>query len=85
MNWLPLRKNNVPLIDRQVEKAVALHCELQKLTIEGDLLNLQKLSELELSIKRRVKEMDEFYNQNCLDVRVRFMQGARLKLSRLIY
>lgn len=30
MNWLPLRKNNIPLIDRQVEKALKIHNEIQE-------------------------------------------------------
>lgn len=35
-------------------------------------------------IKKRIQEIDEFYNNNCLDDRVKFLQGPRMKLYRLI-
>jgi hypothetical protein len=37
MNWLALRKNNIPLIDLQVDKAINLHIALKNLTDEGDM------------------------------------------------
>jgi len=53
MNWLPLRKNNVPLIDRQVEKVKLLHESLQKMILEGDIAGVQQMSELDLSVNGR--------------------------------
>lgn len=46
MNWLPLRKNNIPLIDRQIEKAITIHQEIQQSIMEGDILSVQKMSDL---------------------------------------
>lgn len=35
-------------------------------------------------IKKRIKEIDDFYNLNFMDERVRYLQTGRMKLMRLI-
>lgn len=50
MDWIPLRKYNVHLVDLQVDRVIALCSELHESILQGDILSIQRLSELELSV-----------------------------------
>lgn len=35
-------------------------------------------------MKKRLDDIDKFYNSNCSDIRVRYLQGPRMKIFRLL-
>lgn len=51
MNWIPLRKYHVHLVDKEVTKVIERHHNLRESILEGDVLSIEKMSQLELSVR----------------------------------
>lgn len=91
MKWIPLRSYNVPLIDRQADRAIEDFNKLRESIFQGDILAVEKMSELQSSvtlilsqIKKRISDLEQFYNRHCHDERVRYLHGCKMKLIRLV-
>jgi len=50
IKWLPLRLNIIPLIDRQTHSVLSIFLALRKEIAEGDILAVQKLSDLKANV-----------------------------------
>ena len=82
MLWLKLKPSLIPCVAQEVSQVSDLY-ELM-LSEVPDRQKLKELSILQASIKGRIQELDEFFDENPTSPYLPFFEKQRLKLRKLL-
>lgn len=84
MLWLRLRLHMIPCIAEEVTRVSELYALLLAEAASGDRIKLKELTLLQASIRGRIQEFEEFYDQHATDPHIAFFEKQRLRLRKLL-
>lgn len=82
--WIRLKFELLPCISQEIDKVTKDYFELADKAKEGDKEAFTKLYILNISINKRIEEIDSFYEKNYKDQRVAFFEKLKLRLKRIL-
>ena len=74
-----------PCISQEVSKVIELYSLLEIEARGGDRQKTKELAMLQASIRGRIEEFEQFYEQNALDDRIQFFEKQKLRLRKLLH
>ena len=84
MLWLRLRLHMIPCIAEEVTRVSELYALILAEAVTGDRTKLKDLTLLQASIRGRIQEFEEFYDQNATDQHISFFEKQRIRLRKLL-
>lgn len=74
----------IPCIAEEVTRVSELYALLLAEAATGDRIKLKELTLLQASIRGRIQEFEEFYDQHATDPNIGFFEKQRLRLRKLL-
>mmetsp|Transcript_15778 Transcript_15778/g.28824 ORF Transcript_15778/g.28824 Transcript_15778/m.28824 type:complete len:170 (-) Transcript_15778:309-818(-) len=84
MLWLKLKLHMIPCISEEVTRVCELYGLLLEEASQGDRSKLKELILLQASIRGRIQELEDFFEQNFKDPRIQHFEKQRLRLRKLL-
>lgn len=84
MLWLRLKLNLIPCISEEVSRASELYQMLLQECVTGDKTKLKELALLQASIRGRIQEFEDFFEENTEHPYTQFFEKQRLRLRKLL-
>ena len=82
--WITLKPHLLPGVVAEVDNVVIKHRGLLIRARDGDSKAMKDLEFLNVSIRSRIEDLDNFYDENYLDFRMPFFEKQKFRLRRLI-
>ena len=84
MYWINLKPHLLPVIIQEVDSVVSKHRLLLANAQDGDAKAARDLEFLNVSIRARIEDLDNFYDENSHDFRLPFFEKQKFRLRRLL-
>jgi hypothetical protein len=85
MMWLRLKLDMIPCISQEVTRALELYNLLEIEARGGDRQKMKELAMFQASIRGRIEEFEQFYEENALDDRIGYFEKQKLRLRKLLH
>ena len=82
--WINLKPHLLPVIVQEVDNVVKKHRSLLISAQDGDAKAARDLEFLNVSIRARIEDLDNFYDEHSHDFRLPFFEKQKFRLRRLL-